>query len=143
MHPGLHALGCGVCLGQKGRVLPRRMAQPRVGGVYAGENSRMASLSTLHSGMAAWLMSSSKEGQGGISRLCRVSRVCANNYIRAVEALMWELERTWDSAINFINKYYSASRDKREPHLGVFSNEYNQPNTCVNNLKKPRRYRRD
>ena len=36
---------------------------------------------------------------------------------------------------------YSASTDTCEPHFGVFENEYNQPNTGVNNFKKPRRYR--
>jgi len=36
---------------------------------------------------------------------------------------------------------YSASTDTCEPHFGVFGNEYNQPNTGVNNFKKPRRYR--
>ena len=38
-------------------------------------------------------------------------------------------------------KRYSVSMDKREPHFGVFSNKYNQPNTGVNNLKKPWEYR--
>jgi len=37
---------------------------------------------------------------------------------------------------------YSASRDKCKPHFEAFSNEYNQPSTGVNNLKKPRGYRR-
>jgi len=36
----------------------------------------------------------------------------------------------------------SALRDNCEPHFGVFSNEYNQPSTGVNNLKKPLGYRR-
>jgi len=44
-----HLLVWGVCLGQKERVLLRRMVPPQVG-LYAGENSSTASLLTVYSG---------------------------------------------------------------------------------------------
>ena len=51
------------------------------GGVSAGENPSMASLSQFI--LAVRWMSSSIEGLSGISRLYRVTKVCANNNIPA------------------------------------------------------------
>ena len=69
---GLYLLGWGVCQGQKGRVLPRRVVQPRAGGcMRAKTRARLRCQRFLP---AAWWVSSPTEGPGGISRLCRVSR---------------------------------------------------------------------
>ena len=103
MHSGGISAGLG-SLFRSGGQSPSKEDGSAVGRwVHAGENWSMVSLSTLHSGsMADEFLHRRPE-----RNFCRVSRVCANNNIRVVEVLMWELERAWDSAINFINKHHS------------------------------------
>ena len=69
---GLYQLCWGVCLGREGRVLPRRIVQPWVGGCMQAKIGVWFRCQRFI--LAAWL--------------CRVSRVSANNNIRVVGVLM-------------------------------------------------------
>ena len=86
MHPGVISVGLRSCLGREGRVLPRRVVKQWVGGCTRAKIGVWLHCQRFI--LAEWLMNSSIEGLSGISRLYRVSRVCAINKIRVVEELM-------------------------------------------------------
>ncbi|CAZ86613.1 unnamed protein product [Tuber melanosporum] len=88
MHPGVISAGLGSLFRSEGKSPPEESGSGEGGGVYAGENSSMASLSTVHSGST-------------------VDEFFDKRPERNFTIVQSKQEGTWDSALKFITKHHS------------------------------------